>query len=77
MITGTGPETLPDTTEDAIWHHVLDSNSPSALSIFHVSGTEYVRILSSINIIQNQKLASRPPSHLAEYAENSRDPPTL
>ena len=29
MITGTGCETISDTTEDDVWNHLLDSDSPS------------------------------------------------
>ena len=69
---------LSDITEDDVWNNFLDSlDSASPLSIFHVNGAEYVRLLSSINVVQNQHLEKHSHSRLAEHAGNSRDPPTF
>lgn len=81
FIAGTGSETLPDSTQDAVWQYTLEPESAAELSIFHVRGTEFVRLLSSINVVRNDGLAGRGKTHrtlgVAQYGGNSRDPPTF
>lgn len=74
-----GNQTLNEVAEEATFNNILHSGSDLEDSIFNVNGLEYVKILSSINVVRTLGEVGIPQLQpiLQSFAGNSRDPPTV
>ena len=82
IITGFGEDTtLTEGAEDAIFDRTIDPDAFSPLHTSEMSTLEYVKFLSTINVVRNASIASlgssRSPGALLAYSGNSRDTPRL
>ena len=78
MIAGVEVQTSDEVAEDAAFNNILHLGSDSEDSIFNVTGLEYVKLLSSINVVRTQTSLGELglQSHFKLFAGNSRDAPT-
>ena len=80
MIAGADGETLTDAAEAAIFDAVMGANTSTPSSL-DGNGLEFVRLLSTIDVIRNTTISKSSASQqqilLQTYAGNSRDVPTL
>ena len=79
VIAGVEEQTLNEAAEEAVFDNITHSNSDSAGSIFNVNGLEYVKLLSSINVVRIRSPVKQGlrQSFFGSFAGNSRDPPTF
>lgn len=78
MIAGVEGHTLNEAAEEVVFDSIMHSGFDSEDSIFNANGLEYVKILSSINVVRTGHQAGQTllQSSLKSFAGNSRDPPT-